>query len=513
MNPYLIDPQAQKEYSFNRLLRYLKKVVYPYHPYLRKKYKDAGIDVNRIRSYSDFCRLPVVSKADYRTDPIAFILQPTFPGRESAYDTARIGPGFLLRYAYQAAFNRPREYIHLYRKMDFGEGKVGRRAALEWMPIHFHASAGSTGDPTPAVYTFHDFRQVLPELASFYFLESLERDETRPRFTWDKRCFNVFPGTPHLAFFQVVISKMVIGASSFDSCGGKVVPTERQIELFSDGEFNSITAIPSYMVYWLRKAVEMKEAGRVKEMPHLEVAVLGGEPLPDPLLRHIKELAAKLGCHPGFRALNGYGMTESKWAFVECDEGTGIHLHPKFFFWEILHPETLDPVPDGEEGVLVFSHIGWRGTTFVRYNTGDLVSGGIRWERCKVCGHTFPLMFGPIQRAQKDFTKLKGTRVNLIDLIDSVRNIEGVRAFQCVLDKEIPDDEFSRDILRFRVALQPDADQERISADIKCRVKETTEVTPDQIVFEPDAEKLESELFERTGIKADYIVDKRPVHL
>ena len=44
-------------------------------------------------------------------------------------------------------------------------------------------------------------------------------------------------------------------------------------------------------------------------------------------------------------------------------------------------------------------------------------------------------------------------------------------------------------------------------------MKGVTEVTPDEIIVEQDKEKLELQLFERTGIKADYVVENRPVHL
>jgi phenylacetate-coenzyme A ligase PaaK-like adenylate-forming protein len=207
------------------------------------------------------------------------------------------------------------------------------------------------------------------------------------------------------------------------------------------------------------------------------------------------------------------GMTESKWAFMECDEETGIHLNPKFYLWEMLDPETRKPVPEGEPGVLTFSHIGWRGTAFIRYYTGDLIRGGMRWDKCPKCGYTYPRITGPIQRAVKDFTKIKGTRVSLSDLIATVRDMPGVSSFQVVIDKEIPGDQFSRDVLKLRITPQPDAKKEALERRLKEKVKGVTEVTPDQIIWEDDEKKLEADLFERTGIKADYIVDKRPVHI
>ena len=55
-----------------------------------------------------------------------------------------------------------------------------------------------------------------------------------------------------------------------------------------------------------------------------------------------------------------YGAAELRAAFPECDERTGMHLDPEFYFWEVLDPHTMDPVRWGEPGVLCFSHIGWR---------------------------------------------------------------------------------------------------------------------------------------------------------
>ncbi|MEW6202680.1 MAG: AMP-binding protein, partial [bacterium] len=505
----------QQELSLRRLIRYIQDVVYPYHPYLRKKYKELGIDVRRLRTREDIANLPLVMKKDYREDPRAFILQPKFPGREEQipYNTARIAPKWILKYLLQAVTNRPRDYANLYRPMPLIEGKIARRAALEWMPIHFHASAGTTGDPTPAVYTHYDITHIIPELAAKIFTEPPEVDPELPRVTWTTKGMNLFPGVPHLAFFQTVLAKFITGTSIFDTCGGKVIPTERQIEIFSEGEFDAVTSIPSYLVYWMRTAVEMVKAGKVKKMPHFKGVAVGGEPVTDKLREYFKELARELGAHPRFLVLESMGMTETKWAFTECYEKQKVHLNPKFYYWEVVDKDTLKPVGDDEEGVLVFSHIGWRGTVFVRYFTGDLIRGGVVWGQCPYCKYTYPRLIGPIMRAQKDFTKIKGTRVALLDLVASVRDTDGVRSFQIILDKEIPGDEFSRDVLKVRVSIEQGYDERQVESNIKENVKKTTEVTPDVVIFEKDDEKFKEELFARTGVKAEHIVENRPVHI
>jgi len=509
---YRAEPEIQKQESFSRLLRYLKHYVEPYHPYLRKRFHEEGIDLNAIKSYDDFCRLPVITKADYRTDARAFILQPKFPGREHQipYDTAPIARKMLLKYLSQAIFDVPHDFSGYFRKNKFKEDKVGRRAAWEWLPIHFHGSAGTTGDPTPAAYTAYDIWVPIREMAHFVFSrpDKLVPGHRYVQFT--DRLMNLFPGMPHLAFFQTVISKFLLGMSSFDTGGGNIMPTQKQIEIFSKQNFQGLTAIPSYFAYWIRQAVQAKESGQIDGLNDLYAVVLGGEGVSSTLKQYFRDMAKRAGAPDYFHCIESYGMTEMKWAFIECYDDYGMHLNPKFFFWEVLHPETLKPVSDGDPGVVVFSHIDWRGTVFIRYNTGDLAAGGIHWKRCEYCGNTFPILKGPIYRAVKDFTKLKGTRVSLPEFIRIIRDEQGVRNFQIIFDKETHDDEFSRDWVRIRILPERGVDLSDLENRVKKQIKTYLEITPNEIIFESDEEKFNRELFAKVGIKAEYVIDLRP---
>ena len=209
------------------------------------------------------------------------------------------------------------------------------------------------------------------------------------------------------------------------------------------------------------------------------------------------------------KVVQSYGMTEFKWVFYECSEGSGIHLNPKYYYWELLHPDTLQPVPPGEPGVLVFSHVGWRGTALIRYWTGDLIRGGMRWDRCATCGYTFPRIFPPISRADKDFTKIKGTRVDLSLLIETVRDTPGVRRFQIVLENESELDQFSRDMMSVHLVEEPGATRIELESSVRTRLKQLTEVAPDRVLFEDDEAAFEKRLFARNGVKADYLVERR----
>ncbi len=510
---FKLAPDSQRAKSFKRLVSYIRHSVYPYHPYLRRTYKELGIDPDSIKTYDDFARLPIITKNEYRNDPRAFILQPKFPTQESLipYDTAMIDKRRLLKYILQAFLNLPADRVHEFRDMVFKD-KIIRRIVLEWMPIHFHASAGSTGDPTPAVYTYHDLKKILPELAGIVWLQPKDLPEDSPRATFTKMNFSTFPGAPHLAFFQAVFTKLFAGGASFDSFGGKVIPTDQQIRIFAQQKFNAITSVPSYLVYWLRKAVEMHEKGEIPDMPFFEGAILGAEGVSPALEAHILGLVKKLGAHPKFRIVSSYGSTELRWAFMEPDYDCGIHLDPRFYFWELLDPETKKPVKQGEPGILVFSHIGWRGTVFVRYWTGDLVKGGLFYDRCPRCGFTIPRMYGPIVRYDKDFTKIRGTKVLLPDLITAVRDVPGISSFQIIIDNKVPDDPFSMDVVKIRISIEKSAQEDLIKESLNHRIKAFIELTPDEIILEKDEKAIETALFAKTGIKAEYVVDKRQGH-
>lgn len=509
-NFYDLEPHEQQRRSAERLIRYLREYIGPYHPYLRRLYRDQGIDLNSLRTADDLRRLPIIEKDVLRADPTLFILQPKFPGvpgPPAGYETAPIARGKLLKYVWEALIDRPRDFSRPVRRSTLRE-RARRRGLAEWLPIHFHVSTGSTGNPTPSTYTHYEVMKVIPEVVSLMILPK-QLDPEEPYFDWAERALNIFPGAPHLAFFTPVLAKAAIGTSTFETFGGNVIPTDRQISIFAQGGFSSLTAVPSYLVHWLRRALDLQQAGTVGPLTGLKHIVLGAEPVGNALRAAITELAVQAGAHPRVVIHETLGMTEMKWWFGECSAGSGLHLEPRHYFWELLHPETRLPVPEGEPGVLVFSHIGWRGTAFIRYWTGDLVRGGMRWSRCEHCGYTFPRIFGPICRAVKDFTKLKGTRVDLSALTATVRDTAGVRQFQISLECEDASGGIGRDRLVIQVFPEANENRQELQRRLQDRVKQATEVMPDEITWEDDERTLTERLFAKTGIKAEYVVDRR----
>jgi phenylacetate-coenzyme A ligase PaaK-like adenylate-forming protein len=367
--------------------------------------------------------------------------------------------------------------------------------------MHFHASGGTTGNPSPALYSHRDIFHTTLKVAPMTNWGGIKLDD---------KGMNLFPAAPHLAFFQVVFTELLLGGNVFHTCGGSVIPTERQIELCERIGSDYVVAIPSYLTYWLETAVKMRAQGKIKKIDTIRHAVVAAEPMVPAYRERLRGLFAAVGSE-NVKIIEGYGMTELKGAFYECAEGSGIHLSPESHFWEVLDPETKEPVPEGSQGVLTFSHIDFRATVFMRYFTGDLIRGLV-WDKCPHCGRTGPRLLMPMCRAVKDFTKIKGSRVNLLDLQTAIRNITGVISFQVVITKSNPDDPFSRDTVRVHVAAEEGADRDALTRDIKKNVKLDCEISPNEIVFNT-MEEVEQKLFSRTNLKADWVVDERPVHL
>ena len=76
----------------------------------------------------------------------------------------------------------------------------------------------------------------------------------------------------------------------------------------------------------------------------------------------------------GVKAYNSFGMSEMCGPGVgfECPEQNGLHFWEDYYIVEIVDPETLEPVPDGEIGELVLTTLCREAMPLLRYRTRDL---------------------------------------------------------------------------------------------------------------------------------------------
>jgi phenylacetate-coenzyme A ligase PaaK-like adenylate-forming protein len=211
-----------------------------------------------------------------------------------------------------------------------------------------------------------------------------------------------------------------------------------------------------------------------------------------------------------------YGFTEAKLAFSECavppgEEPSGYHLYSDLALVEVIDPETGEVVPDEHPGEIVFTPLNSRGTTVLRYRTGDLIEGGITYKPCPHCGRTCPRLLGKISRVSDikrlNINKLKGSLVDLNALEHLLEDTDGIGAWQIELRKE-NDDPLSLDEVHIHLVSNTQ-ETEKLSEEVEQTFRSQTEISPNSIQFHTWQEMLE---LHGVGaeLKEKKIVDNRP---
>jgi phenylacetate-CoA ligase len=169
-----------------------------------------------------------------------------------------------------------------------------------------------------------------------------------------------------------------IGASVIPVSGGN---TTRQLQLMHDFGSTVLACTPSYALF-LAEAIE--ESGISRESLKIRVGVFGAEPWTENMRREIEE---KLS----IKAIDIYGLSEVIGPGVasECLVQNGLHISEDHFYPEIIDPDTLEVLPEGKTGELVFTTITKEGLPLIRYRTHDLTR--LTFDRCS-CGRSLVRM-------------------------------------------------------------------------------------------------------------------------
>lgn len=218
--------------------------------------------------------------------------------------------------------------------------------------IRIHSSSGTTGHPTVVVYSLHDIDSWANMIArSMYMVGCRNTDVFQ-----NSSGYGMFTGG---LGFQYGAEKL--GAVTVPAAAGN---SKRQIMFIKDFGTTCLHAIPSYAV---RLAEVFKEEGIAPADTKLHTLFIGAEPHTDEQRRRIEHLL-------GVKAYNSFGMTEMNGPGVafECKEQNGMHLWEDNYMVEILDPETLEPVPDGQYGEMVLTTLDRTMMPILRYRTRDL---------------------------------------------------------------------------------------------------------------------------------------------
>ena len=189
-----------------------------------------------------------------------------------------------------------------------------------------------------------------------------------------------------------------------ENLGATVIPastgtTEKHVRLIRDLGITGIACTPSYALY-LAEVVE--RMGLTKKDIGLRIGAFGAEPWTESMRKEIEERL-------GLKGYNIYGLSEIMGPGVsyECQEQHGSHINEDHFYPEIINPETLERLPNGEVGELVFTTLTKEGMPLLRYRTKDLTS--LMEGECP-CGRTNIRMSGIVGRSD-DMLIIRGINV------------------------------------------------------------------------------------------------------
>lgn len=482
----------QREYRDRKLSYYVRTRLYPYSGFYRKLFDDNKVDPANIRGVDDLRRLPFTYKSD-------------------------IAPSAEDPYRYQKFILKPdeksmSEYMPRmsYAKMRYdsvlkGEDFVKTRISDEYSPVHVQFTTGRTGMPTPILYARSDMMRMAEAGRRALELAGFGTEITCEGAT----VLNAMPFAPHLGFWMVAEGLEKAGILSLQTGGGRVMGTRRIISAAQSIKPTGIVGMPGYMYHLLRNAMEQDA-----DFSSVKLVVLAGERVPKGMKEKLAEFLEKMGAKEPF-VVAALGFTEGRKAYSECVPGadTGYHLYPDMDYFELIDPETEDPVADGDDGELVYTCLDGRGTCVVRFRTGDFVKGGIVYEPCPTCGRRVPRLGSDITRTGKvkgfSLIKLKGALVDQGAFASVLGNIQEVREWQVEINKA-GGDPFEVDVVDVYAAVTEGADVDKVTSEIDAEFLHETEVKPNRVEILP-LDAMVDRLRTKGGMKELRVVDNRPI--
>ncbi|MDR2642417.1 MAG: phenylacetate--CoA ligase [Planctomycetaceae bacterium] len=302
--------------------------------------------------------------------------------------------------------------------------------------VRMHASSGTTGKPIVVAHTREDLavwaQSVVRSLCSYGVGPG---DILQNAYG-----YGLFTGGLGLHDGGQALGVTVVPIS-----GGN---TERQVMLMRDFGATVVSCTPSYFLHIIDKAQSM--GVDLRTLP-VRVGAFGAEPWSDEMRKRIESDA-------GIKAYDIYGLTEicGPGVGAECVHQNGTHLFEDHFYPEIIDPETLEPLPDGQVGELVFTTLDRFAMPMIRYRTRDLTA--LIPEPCP-CGRTIRRMRRIAARSD-DMVIIRGVNIFPSQIEAALLQVEGTAPhYQIVLTREFG----GLDEIEVKLEVQPEDFSDKVS--------------------------------------------------
>jgi len=346
--------------------------------------------------------------------------------------------------------------------------------------VRLHASSGTTGKPTVVAYTAEDIDVWSTAMVRTFAACGLHRGD----IIQNAYGYGLFTGGLGAHYGAEALGATVIPIS-----GGN---TDRQIMVMRDFRVTAICCTPSYFLHLVERAEELDVS--IRDLP-LRVGVFGAEPWTEGMRAHIEERS-------GIRAHDIYGLSEivGPGVAIACAAQEGLHVFEDLFYPEIIDPDTLAVLPDGEEGELVLTTLAKRAMPLIRYRTRDITA--IIPERC-ACGRNIRRI-RRITRRSDDMLIIRGVNVYPSQVETALLAVEGTLPhYQIVLTREK-----GLDCITVHVEVTPEvfSDEVRALEDLQRKLGASLENT---LGIRCAVRLVEPHTIERSQGKAKRVVDNR----
>jgi phenylacetate-CoA ligase len=183
--------------------------------------------------------------------------------------------------------------------------------------------------------------------------------------------------------------------------------------------------------------------------------------------------AAVRGAMPDTLLIDAFSLSEFMPVARTFPGGAGVHVFDELVYAEVVDPATGDPVPDGERGELVLTHLRKEAQPLVRYRTGDLT---VRAATAPVCGRTVSLPRVVFGRTD-DMVKVKGVKIYPSEIRSVLLGLDGpTGAYRITVTAKSGGGD------RLALALEGKAGDD-LAGEIARRFKSQTLISADEIRF------------------------------
>lgn len=349
--------------------------------------------------------------------------------------------------------------------------------------VRLHSSSGTTGNPTVILHTQKDLDEWANQVARNLWMVGLRPDDVFQNSSG----YGMFTGGLGFQYGAERLGMLTIPAAAGNSL--------RQIKFMTDFGTTAVHAVPSYVT---RLYEVMQEQGiDPRKDTKLKVLAIGAEP-------HSEEQRQRIEQMMGVKAYNSFGMSEMCGPGVgfECKEQNGLHFWEDYYIVEIVDPETLEPVPDGEIGELVLTSINREAMPLLRYRTRDLTM---------VLGRTCPCGRNHIR-----LDRMKGRS-------DDMMVLRGVNIFPIQIEKILM--QYKELASNYLITLTTDENNDNMTVEVELEElftddfqrltalqKAITRALKDEILLTPIVKLVPKGTLPVSDGKAVRVIDKRTVY-